>query len=149
MNQDCRAESGPEGLSPAALLTPELQVRWEIWSSFVSMLRAYAALAGPEFSVHTTADWAKVGYQGRCHCFCFQPAGEGSAWVSQWPEGAKVWGSWRLHTDGTLDFGNGPEALDMVAIEWIDKLRQQHLFDGLTRSLDALALEPTSTTAES
>jgi hypothetical protein len=96
----------------------EIRVRWQIWESFVSLLRSYAAAAGPEYTVHSFSDRAKVEHKERAVRFCLSPTSGDVAWQTVRPE-MDAWGSFHINEDGTFEFPQGPEVMDMATIEWI------------------------------
>ncbi|MGC2398542.1 MAG: hypothetical protein WA510_02100 [Acidobacteriaceae bacterium] len=111
------SDSGPEVLF-------EVRVRWEIWESFVSLLRSYAALAGADYTVQNFSDWAMVEHNGRTVRFCFDPLTGEAVWRKVQSE-FESWGSFHINDDGTLQFDDGSRNLDMSVIDWIEWLGQE------------------------
>jgi hypothetical protein len=102
----------------------ETRVRWEIWESFVSLLRSYAAaasLSGEEYAVSSFSGGAKVEHQGRALRFSFRPTTGNGIWRSVRPE-KQSWGGFHISEDGTFASLSGSEALDAAAITWIEQL---------------------------
>jgi hypothetical protein len=102
----------------------EIRVRWEIWGSFVSLLRAYAAASGADYAVQNFSDWAKVEHNERAIRFCFTPQTGEAVWRKVQP-GFETWGSFHINDDGTFQFDDGSQNLDMAVIEWIEWLGQE------------------------
>ncbi len=105
----------------------EVRVRWEIWNSFVSLLRSYAAAAGPDYEVHSFSDWAKVTYKDRAARFCFSAATGEAVWRTVRPE-MESWGDFKMNEDGAFGFPEGAEPMDMAVIHWIAWLGRDELF---------------------
>ena len=109
--------------SPSAFPTElplEIQVRWEIWHSFVSLLRSYAAaasLGGQQHIVHSLSDSATVESQGRALRFFFHADKGDVMWHEQ-----EASGTFHINQDGTFEFADGPKAMDVAAIDWIAQL---------------------------
>jgi hypothetical protein len=101
----------------------EVSVRWEIWESFLSLLRSYGAAAGSDFILRRHSDHAQVEHKGCALRFFFNPrTGEGS-----WREigsSRERGGEFYLNQDGTCQIDGRSEPLDMAAIDWIAQLKQ-------------------------
>jgi hypothetical protein len=103
------------------------QVRTELWSSFVSLLRSYAAAAtmdGKEYVVEGGSDQAAVGYLDRAYRFRFRAATGDGIWRSV-QSGSESWGAFHLKQDGTLAFLDGTKSLDIAAIDFIESLQSK------------------------
>jgi hypothetical protein len=106
----------------------EIRARWEIWGSFVSLLRSYAAAAGETYTVQSFSDWAKVEHQQNAVRFCFSPRTGEAVWRKVCPAW-ETWGHFQINDDGTFQFDDGPKHLDMSVIDWIEWLGKEHAFN--------------------
>jgi hypothetical protein len=106
----------------------EIRVRSEIWESFVSLLRSYAAAAGPNFTVERLSDFAQVKHEGRILSFCFDPSTGKAVWREARPD-MELSGNFQINQDGTLQVGGKAEPVDMAVIDWIAQLRQNNGVD--------------------
>ncbi len=105
----------------------EVQVRRELWHSFVALLRSYAGAAsvdGKDYAVESYADQATVKYQDRAFRFSFRPATGSGVWRSV-HSGSECWGAFHLNQDGTVAFLEGVKSLDIAAIDFIEGLAKK------------------------
>ena len=95
-------------------------MRRELWESFVSLLRSYAGVAsldGKQYTVESFSDGANVQCQQRSIRFFFYADTGDAIWREK-----EASGTFHLNQDGTLEFANGPKAMDLAAIDWIEQL---------------------------
>ena len=100
--------------------------RAEIWESFVSLLRCYAAAAsvpGSEYLVLNAVGATEVKHDHRVLSFRFQPSSGDATWQLL-GEGAESRGSFHMREDSTLEFTGETKELDMAAIDFIEQLAQ-------------------------
>ena len=106
----------------------EIRARWEIWGSFVSLLRSYAAAAGETYTVQSSSDWATVEHQPNAVRFCFSPQTGKAVWRKVCP-GWEARGDFQINDDGTFQLDEGQKELDMSVIDWIEWLGKKHAFN--------------------
>ena len=98
--------------------------RAEIWESFVSLLRCYAAAAsvpGSEYRVINEDGVTLVEFEQRVLAFHFEP-GSGEATWQLSERGTESRGAFHMHEDSTLEFADEAKELDIAAIDFIEQL---------------------------
>ena len=105
-------------------ITPEAVLRGEIWTSFVAMLRSYAA-AHAGVSVKERAigglDIAILETEHADLELDFR-AGRGSGMWHLKKTGVKESGTFEIQQDGTLLLGGKATELDMAAMDMVERL---------------------------
>jgi hypothetical protein len=105
----------------------EDRVRCEIWESFISLLRCYAAAAGTEYTVESASEWATVERSGRAIRFSFDPR-TGQAALREIFPGAEFAQEFHIHQDGSFQIEGENKPIDMAAIDWIARLQKEPFF---------------------
>jgi hypothetical protein len=110
-------------------VAPEIRVRWEIWRSFESCLRSYAAAEGLSDSevpmVNALGDHIDVTWHGLYLGFTMKPADGTAVWLLEWDRENSMWGGFELLPEGAFSFENGKKDLDHAAIDFLAMLKRQ------------------------
>lgn len=113
----------------SALVSPEIRVRWEVWRSFESCLRSYAAAAGQgggeQPVVDAIGDHIDVVWRGAYLGFTMSPADGAVAWLIERPSGGNTWGTLEVLPEGKLLVGDRKQDLDHAAIDFLALLKSQ------------------------
>ena len=111
-------------IEQGAAVPLEVRVRWEIWESFVAMLRVYANAASidrGEFTVTALHAAACVTHEDNVLRLSFDPLNGEATWRFS-EEGLRRQGSFRILESGALSFDGQEKQLDEAAIDWIEAL---------------------------
>ncbi len=101
----------------------EVRVRWEIWESFVSMLRVYASAAAErgEFTVTATNAAVWVAHKNHVLGLSLNPIDGAATWKFA-QQGLHRQGSFQVLESGMFRFPDEEKQLDEAAIDWIEEL---------------------------
>lgn len=112
----------------SAQLAPEIETRWELWRSFESCIRSYAAVEGlsdaetPKvvaFGDHIDVTWHGV-YLG----FTMRPGDGTAVWLIEWHEQSSMWGGFQLLPEGSFLIGETRKEIDLAAIDFLLMLKK-------------------------
>jgi len=138
-----------------AAAQPMLQT--ELWLSFLSLLRSYAAAASLHSgAVHvaTTENSATLTAGNAQLAMTFDPDSSQVSWTQHTPSQAPITGSFELLPEGAIAINGATKDLDHAAIDFIDLASQQRNVKGhdFSRAVKASqkngALAPDGNTGE-
>ena len=118
-------------MSAAATVEPMLQT--ELWMSFLSMLRSYAAatsLHSAAVHVATTENSATLTAGNSQLAMTFDPESSQVSWTQHTPAQAPITGSFIIEPEGTIHVNGAAIDLDHAAIDFIDLASQQRNVNG-------------------
>ena len=113
----------------SAAVKPEILARWEIWRSFESCMRSYAAAEGLRDAeqplVNALGDHIDVTWHGVYLGFTMRPADGTAVWLLEWGPQSSMWGGFELSPEGAFAFENKMKDLDHAAIDFLAMLKQR------------------------
>ena len=110
-------------------VAPEIQARWEVWRSFESCIRSYAAVAGLGEAeapmVNAFGDHIDVTWHGVYLGFTMQPGDGTAVWLIEWASGSSMWGDFQMLPEGLFLMGESRKDIDHTAIDFVRMLKEQ------------------------
>ena len=110
-------------------VAPEILARWELWHSFESCVRSYAAVEGLSDTespkVSAFGDHIDVTWHGVYLGFTMHPGDGTAAWLLEWTGRNSMWGGFQVLPEGSILMADKKQDLDHVAIEFLALLKKQ------------------------
>ena len=104
------------------IATAEPMLQAELWMSFVSLLRSYAAAASlhaGEIGVHADGNDVAIVAGGVLLAMQFDPESGVTNWSQRTAAGEPVVGEFKILTDGVLSINGVTRDLDHAAIDFV------------------------------
>lgn len=112
-----------------ANVAPEIRARWEVWRSFESCIRSYAAAEGLSDietpRVNAFGDHIDVTWHGVYLGFTMQPGSGTAVWLIEWREKNSMWGEFQVLPEGSFLMGEKKKEIDHAAIDFLARLKKQ------------------------
>lgn len=110
-------------------VAPEIQARWEVWRSFESCIRSYAAVEGLSDAetpkVFSFGDHIDVTWHGVYLGFTMHPGDGKAVWSIRWANESTMWGSFQMLSEGAFLVGENKQDIDHAAIDFLSLQKSQ------------------------